>query len=105
MLFILGLLLVFLIPQILLVRKQRGRQQEILATQKSLATGDRVVTASGVHGTVVAVQGDQVELEIAPGMVTTWELLAVVRNLNAEQPAAAGEDVAKLEQREHPENQ
>lgn len=90
--FILGLLVVFLIPQVLLMNKQRKRQQEIMRTQRSLTPGTRVVTASGVHGAVRAVHGDVVELEITPGVVTTWELLAVVRNLDAERAAAAPEE-------------
>ncbi|KQB85464.1 preprotein translocase subunit YajC [Corynebacterium oculi] len=101
--FIIGLLMVFLVPQMLLISKQRKRQQEIMNTQRSLTPGTRVVTASGIHGVVRAVQGDVVELEIAPGTVTTWELLAVVRNLDAENAAAAqGENQA--EERDHPEN-
>ncbi|WPF65200.1 MULTISPECIES: preprotein translocase subunit YajC [unclassified Corynebacterium] len=101
--FIIGLLMVFLVPQMLLISKQRKRQQEIMNTQRSLTPGTRVVTASGVHGTVRAVQGDVVELELAPGMVTTWELLAVVRNLDEEQVAAAQAD-SQVTEREHPEN-
>lgn len=98
---ILGLLVVFLIPQILLLRKQRRRQQEILDTQRALTAGTRVVTASGMHGTVVRVEGDAVELEIAPGVVTTWELMAVVRNLDAESRAAAA---GERGEQDHPEN-
>ncbi|MBC3185447.1 preprotein translocase subunit YajC [Corynebacterium sp. zg-331] len=101
--FLIGLLLVFLVPQMLLVSKQRKRQQEIVNTQRSLGPGARVVTASGLHGTVRAVRGDRVELEIAPGTVTTWELPVVVRNLDAGHSVEPVAEAAAA-QREQPED-
>ena len=39
--------------------------------------GDRVYTTSGMQATVAALTEDTVDLEIAPGVVTTWMKLAI----------------------------
>ena len=43
----------------------------------SLVPGARVMTTSGLHGTVTAIADDTIELEIAPGLRTTWVRAAV----------------------------
>lgn len=69
----LGLMMYFM------TRRQRRAQQQQQALQNSLNIGDRVMTTSGLYGTVIDVNDDTtIELEIAPGMVTTW-LRAAVR--------------------------
>ena len=60
-------------------RKARRQQQEKLSFQAELAPGQRVVTASGLVGTVTLVEGDLVTLEHAPGSITTWVRAAVAR--------------------------
>ncbi|MDT5017538.1 MAG: preprotein translocase subunit YajC, partial [Mycobacterium sp.] len=44
---------------------------------ESLVIGDRVHTTSGLLGTITGITDDNVDLEIAPGVVTTWMKLAV----------------------------
>lgn len=57
------------------------KQKRVAATTKqmhdSLVPGARVMTTSGLHGTVTAVADDTIELEIAPGLRTTWVRAAV----------------------------
>lgn len=84
MLLLLLVLAVFLIPTFLQMRRQRRHFSEIKQVQSNLAVGDRVITSSGTHGTVVAVRTAQIDLEIAPGTVTTWERMAVVRHATTE---------------------
>jgi preprotein translocase subunit YajC len=48
---------------------RRRKQQQVL---QSLAAGDRVMTHSGLIGTVAAVEGEIVRVELAPGVVTEW---------------------------------
>ena len=43
-----------------------ARQRDLLGT---LSKGDQVVTVGGVYGTVVALDGDEVRVEIAPDVV------------------------------------
>ncbi|WJZ02823.1 preprotein translocase subunit YajC [Corynebacterium freiburgense] len=73
------LLVVFLVPSLLQLRRQQRLLAERRALQASVQTGDRVVTAAGVHGVVVTVREQEVDLELAPDVVTTWDLAAIVR--------------------------
>jgi preprotein translocase subunit YajC len=60
-------------------RRQKRAIADAQRLQKSLVNGDRVVTTSGLHATVVGSAEDTtVELEIAPGVRTTW-LRAAIR--------------------------
>lgn len=61
----------FVMPQ----RRQRKRTMEMLA---ALAPGDRVTTAGGIRGTVVAVSDDEVEVRIADGVVVSVDRTAIV---------------------------
>lgn len=70
-------------------RKARKQQQEKSAFQAELAPGQEVLTASGLLGTVVAVDGDIVTLEHVPGTQTTWVRAAIAR---AYEPPAVYED-------------
>ncbi|OBG33952.1 preprotein translocase subunit YajC [Mycobacterium alsense] len=58
-------------------RRQRKAMQATIDLHESLRPGDRVHTTSGMEATIVEISDDTVELEIAPGVVTTWMKLAV----------------------------
>ena len=58
-------------------RRQKRAMQATIDLHESLTIGDRVQTTSGLHGTITHITDDTVELEIAPGVVTTWAKLAV----------------------------
>lgn len=58
-------------------RRQKRAMQATIDLHESLQLGDRVHTTSGLEATVVDVAEDTVDLEIAPGVVTTWMKLAV----------------------------
>lgn len=58
-------------------RRQKRAMQATIDLHESLQPGDRVHTTSGLQGTVVAITDDNVDLEIAPGVVTTWMKLAI----------------------------
>ncbi len=60
-------------------RKARKTQQQKASFQAELEAGQEVLTASGLLGTVVSVDGDIVTLEHAPGSVTTWVRAAIAR--------------------------
>ncbi len=75
---------------VLLVRPQQQRvrrQRELIA---SLEVGDEVVTAGGMVGRVAALEGDEVHLEVAPGLTLRFARLAV--SSRVEQPAEAVDD-------------
>jgi preprotein translocase subunit YajC len=87
----LPLLLIYLVFQ-----RQRRQQRDMSAVQSRIGPGSRVMTTSGVYGTVVSAdivpaeadeQGepggeDTVVLEIAPGVRTTWARQAIARVLD-----------------------
>lgn len=58
-------------------RRQRKAMQATIDLHNSLQIGDRVHTTSGLEGTITGITDDSVDLEIAPGVVTTWMKLAV----------------------------
>ncbi|UOZ04843.1 MULTISPECIES: preprotein translocase subunit YajC [unclassified Amycolatopsis] len=72
------LVLVLAVPLVMSSRKQKKQQAAQQDLQSSLAPGDRVMTTSGLYGTVADTSGDNtIDIEIAPGVVTTWLRLAV----------------------------
>ena len=58
-------------------RRQKKAMQATIALHDSLQVGDRIHTTSGMEGTITGINDDSVELEIAPGVITTWMKLAV----------------------------
>lgn len=95
------LLAVFLLPSFFMMRSQRRRQTAMRELQNSVSVGDRIVNVAGIHGTVVAVEGDLVTLEVSPGVEMTMDRIGVMRVLEA----APVDDVTVVEEIEdHPEN-
>lgn len=58
-------------------RRQRRAMQATIDLHDSLQPGERVHTTSGLEATIVAIADDTIDLEIAPGVVTTWMKLAI----------------------------
>ncbi len=59
------------------MKKQKKVAAATRQMHDSLVPGARVMTTSGLHGTVTAIADDTIELEIAPGLRTTWVRAAV----------------------------
>jgi preprotein translocase subunit YajC len=58
-------------------RRQKRAMQATIDLHESLRVGDRVHTTSGLQATITDITDDTVDLEIAPGVVTTWMKLAI----------------------------
>jgi preprotein translocase subunit YajC len=58
-------------------RRQKRAMQATIALHESLQIGDRVDTTSGLRARITDISDDTVDLEIAPGVVTTWMKLAI----------------------------
>lgn len=71
--------------------RQNKQLRQIREMQARLAPGAEVLTGSGQHGIVVAVDETTVDLEIANGVVTRWERAAIVRNVNEEEAKQAAD--------------
>ena len=65
-------------------RRQKKAMQATIDLHNSLQVGDRVHTTSGLQGEIKGITDDNVELEIAPGVVTTWMKLAVRDRIGAD---------------------
>ncbi|MET8142301.1 preprotein translocase subunit YajC [Sphaerisporangium sp. NPDC005288] len=75
------LILLVVVFYFLLIRPQRKRAQEQAQMQSSVTPGTRVMTTTGLFGTVIAVEDDDVILEVAPGVETRWTKAAIGRVL------------------------
>ena len=63
---------------LLMIRPQARRRQQAQQKQDSVQPGARVRTTAGMYATVVAVDGDDVILEVAPGVETRFMKRAVM---------------------------
>ena len=63
--------------------RQRKAMRALQEMQDSLATGDRVLTTSGLHATVLSVGEETLMLEIAPGVRTQWDRRVIREKLDA----------------------
>src|ERR1044072_564503 len=76
---LLGLMMFFM------SRRQRRAQEQQAQLQNSLSIGDRVMTTSGLYGTVCDTSSDTtIGIEIAPGLETEWLRAAVREKVNPE---------------------
>ncbi len=79
--------LVFLvIGYFLILRPRQASMRQRQELIESLAVGDAVITAGGIHGTITATAEETVQIEVAPGVVLTLARLAIGRRVD---PAAA----------------
>jgi len=76
--FLLLIVLVFVGFYFLVIRPQRRRQQAVVQQQSTVSPGARVRTTAGMYADVVAVDGDDVVLEIAPGVQVRYMKRAIM---------------------------
>ncbi|MCG3753416.1 MULTISPECIES: preprotein translocase subunit YajC [unclassified Amycolatopsis] len=92
------LLLVVAVPLVMGTRKQKKQQAAQQEMQNSIAPGDRVMTTSGLYGTVADTSSETtIDIEIAPGVVTTWLRLAVREKVEPVVETEENEDSAETE--------
>jgi preprotein translocase subunit YajC len=72
-------LLLLAVFYFLLIRPQQKQRREIAQVQSTVSPGARVMTGAGLIGTVVAIEGDEVVLEVAPGVTNRYVRRAIVR--------------------------
>jgi len=59
------LVIIMVIFYVLLFVPQQRRQKKIQQMQSELKAGDKIITSSGIYGTIVGVEEDAVQLRIA----------------------------------------
>lgn len=79
--YLIPLLVVPLAFFVFIVRPQRQRLAAHRALVESLQLGDRVMLTCGIFGTVRALRGEALELEIAPDLSITVVRGAVARRM------------------------
>ena len=88
--FLLLIVVVFVGFYFLMIRPQRRRQQQVMQQQNTVAPGARVRTTAGMYATVVAVDGDDVVLEVAPGVEVRYLKRAIMEVISpGEEPETA----------------
>jgi preprotein translocase subunit YajC len=85
------IVLVFVGFYFLLIRPQRRRQQQVQRQQNTVAPGARVRTTAGMYATVIDVDGDDVVLEVAPGVEIRYLRRAIMEVLTPGEPAEEAE--------------
>ena len=71
----------------LLVVPSRRRQRSHSEMQDTVEVGDEIITAGGLHAGVVEDDGEELQVEIAPGVVATLDrraVAAVAREIEVE---------------------
>jgi preprotein translocase subunit YajC len=83
------IVLVFAGFYFLMIRPQRRRQQQAQQNRQSAATpGARVRTVGGMYATITDVDGDDVVLEVAPGVEVRYMKRAIAEVLQPGEPEA-----------------
>ncbi|MBD0292781.1 MAG: preprotein translocase subunit YajC [Jiangellaceae bacterium] len=72
-------ILLFAVFYFILIRPQQRQRRELMQVQSTVAPGARVMTGSGLIAQVVNVDGDEVDLEVAPGVTNRYVRRAIVR--------------------------
>jgi preprotein translocase subunit YajC len=83
--FLILLALVFVVLIVLPGRQRKKAAAQQQQMQESLKPGTAVMTTAGLHATVVRAGEGTVDLEVAPGVVSTYERRAI---LQIREPAA-----------------
>lgn len=64
---------------LLIIRPQMQRTKQMRELMASLEVGDRVVTIGGLHGRIVATEGNVLTLRVADGIDLEFEKSAIAR--------------------------
>ncbi len=78
------IILIFIIMYFLLFRPQMRRQKEQQRVVASLKTGDRVVTASGIHGMITNVKDTTVTVKVADNVKIEMDKSAVTNVIKSD---------------------
>jgi preprotein translocase subunit YajC len=62
------LILLFVVAWVILIVPKQRELKRHNALVAGLSVGDDVMTGSGIYGTIVSIDGDLVELQVAPGV-------------------------------------
>ena len=88
--FVLPMALIFVVFYFFMIRPQQQKAKQLRSMLEALRRGDRVVTAGGIVGTVVKVDGDQeLTVEIAENVRVKVVRSTITTVLSKPEPVAA----------------
>jgi preprotein translocase subunit YajC len=96
--FLLIIIVIFAIFYFVMWRPQAKRRRAMMEQQRTIEPGQRVRTTAGMYATVVAVEDNDVVLEVAPGVHSRYVRRAVMEVLGDDVPfeePASGHDAAE----------
>src|ERR1700749_229874 len=93
------ILIVVVAFYLLLIRPQQRRKAAAAQPQNDILPGTRVRTTAGMYATVVEVDGDDVILEVAPGVETRYMKRAIM-DVVAPAETVEDDDVSLAEEAE-----
>lgn len=89
-----AILIVLLGAMWFMSRRSRQQQQKAQEFRNNLKPGDEVMTHSGMLGTVVEVEGDNITLESGPGSRSRWIRAAIAKLIEPTTEVADVDDEA-----------
>jgi preprotein translocase subunit YajC len=96
------LVALFALMWLFLIRPQRRRSEAQMAMQDRLRIGDEIITAGGLHAIVQSIEGEVLEIEIAPGTTVRLDRRAVAAVADRDEPEEE-EERSEAEEREQEE--
>ena len=88
------ILILFLALPIMQIVRQNKSMKRIQDFRSQLQPGMAVETAGGLHGRVVAVRGDVLDLQIAPGVVVEWAVKGILGPVPQQESPSTTESAA-----------
>ncbi|MFL6527695.1 MAG: preprotein translocase subunit YajC [Chthoniobacterales bacterium] len=82
------IILIFVIMYFVMIRPQMRKSKEQQRLVSSLKTGDRVVTASGIHGMISNVKDSTVIVKVADNVKIEFEKSAVTNVVRSQEAKA-----------------
>ncbi len=76
---LLVIIAVFAVVYFLFIRPRQQRLRQQQATNRDIGMGDEVLAFGGIYGRVVGIDGDDVQVEVAPGVVMKFVRRAITR--------------------------
>ena len=96
---IIVLALVLGVMYVMMIRPQRRYQQELRTRVASAAVGDDILTNGGIYGTIVAAEGDDIEVEIATGITVHMTRQGITAVLPPESEPETAQDEDEIRER------
>jgi preprotein translocase subunit YajC len=94
--FLLIIVVLIVLFYFVMIRPQRNRQRKVAEQQNNVVPGARVRTTAGMYATVIEVDGNDVLLEVAPGVEVRYIKRAIMEVLPDEGFAEGAPEDADL---------